>query len=135
MSAPTTATPARRRWPYVPGQARLLGASLIALVAAFLPWLSLPFGDIGGMQGAGRVTFYVAFMGLAGGLLRHRRWVLGHMLAVGAVFVGLPLWQVVRAGSLLGWRGWVPGNGLLLTFAAGTLALTAAAAAARSPAR
>lgn len=120
-------SPPRPRWPYAGrGQAQLLVASLAAIVAAFLPWLLTPVGDLGGFSGPGGVTFYIGFVGIAGSIRRRRRVVLWHAVVVAVVFAALPAWQVVRAGSVLGWRGWFPGIGLLLTFVAG---LTAAYAA------
>ncbi|MGH3665206.1 MAG: hypothetical protein ACRDU8_03765 [Egibacteraceae bacterium] len=124
--ATVDASPTVRRWPHAPGQGRLLVASLIAIVASFLAWLSLPFGNLSGFQGPGQVTFYAGFLGIAGSLVRRPRIALAHAAVVALLLLGIPLLQVMRAGTMLGWRGWLPGVGLLLTLAAGVTACTAA---------
>lgn len=115
----------RRRTRRHPGQNALLLASLTLAVASFLPWVDTAFGSFSGMAGAGVYTFYGSMWGIAGGLVPWRRVALVHAIAVTAVAVVLPAWQLA---SLLGRGldgGWFPGTGLMLALASGSLATRA----------
>lgn len=108
-----------------PGQNVLLLASVTLAVASFLPWVETGFGSISGMAGAGVFTFYAAAWGVAGGLVPWRRVALGHAIAVTALAVGLPAWQVASLVSRDLGGGWFAGTGLMLAVASGSLAARA----------
>jgi hypothetical protein len=113
-------TAARPRWPYVGhGQQTLLWASVLILVGAFLPWLMTGVGTFTGMRGAGTWTVFAGAIGIGASLMRRRRMVLLHAYGIAAVSILLPLWQVVHMLSLVGLGGWLPGIGLIMTFAGG----------------
>ncbi|CAN5297373.1 hypothetical protein BH23ACT9_BH23ACT9_03930 [soil metagenome] len=107
------------------GQGALLLASATLAVASFLPWVDTAFGSFSGMAGAGVYTFYAAVWGVAGGLVPWRRVALAHAVAVTAVAIALPAWQI---SSLMGRGldgGWAPGTGIMLALASGSLAARA----------
>jgi hypothetical protein len=108
-----------------PGR-RLLGAALMVLLGAWLPWIYTGLGSIAGVRGAGLWTMYAAVLGLAGGLIRRPRLAAGHGAVLAVIAVALPTWQVVHLVSLVGFAGWMPGPGLVLTLGGGVLAGTAA---------
>jgi hypothetical protein len=123
-----SAAPARVR-PRRPRASRhLLGASLMVIVGAFLPWVYTGAGNVAGVRGAGLWTMYAAALGIAGAILRHYRIAALHATVLAVVAVALPLWQVVHLLSLVGFAGWMPGAGLVLTLGGGVLAGFAAAA-------
>jgi hypothetical protein len=124
----TQTAPVRTRRGKMPGQMRLLAASLMILLGAFVPWLYTPLGTITGMRGPGLWTATVAMLALAGALVpaRLRLLAIVQALAAAAVSVVLPVWQFVHMFSLVGMSGWMPGPGLLLTFAGGILCGVAA---------
>jgi len=118
---------ARPRWPYVGrGQQTLLWASILITVGAFLPWLMTSLGTFGGMRGAGTWTVFAGVIGIGASLMRSRRLVLLHAVGIAVVAIALPLWQVVHLVGLVGWGGWLPGIGLLMTFGAGVAIARAA---------
>lgn len=98
------------------------------LVGAFLPWIYTPVGTASGIRGAGLWTMYAAFLGVAGALIRSPRLAGIHASALAAVAIALPLWQLFHLISKVGFGGWMPGVGLVMTFGAGVLAATAAVA-------
>jgi hypothetical protein len=121
---PVTATgPAaadRPRWPYAGhGQQTLLWASILITVGAFLPWLMTSFGTFGGMRGAGSWTVFAGVIGIGASLMRSRRAVYVHALGIAALAISLPLWQVVHLVGTVGFTGWLPGIGLIMTLAGG----------------
>ena len=105
----------------------------MVLFGAFLPWVATGAGNVAGIRGAGLWTLYAAALGIAGAIIRHPRFAAAHaaVLALGAV--GLPLWQVLHLSSLVGFSGWIPGPGLVLTFGGGVLAAVAAVTLWRAP--
>jgi hypothetical protein len=105
---------------------RLLGAAVMVLLGAFLPWIYTGVGSVVGIRGAGLWTMYAAVLGIAGAVIRRPRVSAVHAGVLGAVAVGLSLWQVVHLVSLVGFAGWMPGPGLVLTLGGGVLAATAA---------
>ena len=110
----------RPRWPYVGrGQKTLLWASVMILVGAFLPWLMTPLGTFTGMRGAGTWTVFAGAIGLGVSLMRSRRLVLVHALGIAAVAIALPSWQLAHTIGLVGFQGWMPGVGLIMTLAGG----------------
>ncbi len=109
-----------------PASRRLLGAAVLILVGAFLPWLSTGVGNVSGVAGAGLWTMYAALLGLAGAAWRSPRIAAIHAAVLAAVAVPLSLWQVVHVVGLVGFGGWMPGPGLVMTFGGGILAGAAA---------
>lgn len=117
MSAARAGTPRRS-----PAAKHLLGASVMVLVGAFLPWISTGAGNIAGVRGAGLWTMYAAVLGVAGAIIRSPRISAVHAGLLAVVAIGLPAWQVVHLLSLVGLAGWVPGAGLVLTVGGGVVA-------------
>lgn len=104
----------------------LLGASLMILVGAFLPWIHTGVGNILGFEGPGLVTMYAAFLGIAGAIVRSPRVVSVHAALVAVPALVLPVWQVARFVTRVGFEGWMPGAGAVLTFGGGVIAAVAA---------
>jgi hypothetical protein len=115
--------PSRRRRPV--GQRRLLGASVMVLLGAFLPWVYTGVGAVSGFRGAGLWTFYTSSLGFAGALVASRRLAGVQALVLAAAAIGLAGWQLVHLTSLVGFSGWFPGPGLVLTAGGGVLAAAA----------
>lgn len=92
------------------------------LVGAFLPWISSGAGNVLGIRGAGLWTMYASFLGLAAAFVRAPRVVAVHAAILAVVAVGLSLWQVVHLLTLVGFAGWMPGAGLVLTLGGGVVA-------------
>ncbi|WP_202816581.1 hypothetical protein [Serinicoccus hydrothermalis] len=112
-----------------PGQGRLLLAAGMMALGGFLPWLYTHVGTLSGAIGGGLWVFYAGLLALAGGLLPAGRWrtvIVAQSLLCGVVAVGLPVWQVVRMLSWVGFQGWMPGPGLVLSAFGGVLCLLAA---------
>lgn len=101
-------------------------------VGSFLPWVDTAFGTVAGSRGAGLWTFYAAMLGLAGALVSRRTLAGAQAAVLGAAAVILPAWQASHLILLVGFQGWAPGPGLVLTFGGGVLALTAARSLFRS---
>lgn len=118
------ARPSRKR--KIPGQRRLLGASMMILIGAFLPWLFTNTGNFTGMSGPGLWTATVAMVALAGALVPVRMLAAVQAAIAAVVAVIIPLWQFWHVFSMVGMQGWMPGPGLLLTFAGGVLCAVAA---------
>ncbi|WP_202619078.1 hypothetical protein [Ornithinimicrobium cavernae] len=114
----------RRR--LLPGQKRLLAASAMMLIGAFLPWLYTPLGNFTGMSGPGLWTATVAMLALAGALVPLRMLAVAQAVIAAAVATVIPLWQFWHMFSQVGMAGWMPGPGLLLTFVGGLLSGIAA---------
>jgi hypothetical protein len=100
----------------------LLGAALMVLFGAFLPWVYSAVGGVSGVRGAGLWTMYAAVFGVAGAIIRRKRIAAAHAGLLAVVATALPLWQVVHLMSKVGFEGWIPGAGLVLTFGGGVLA-------------
>lgn len=109
-----------------PASRRLLVAALLILVGAFLPWLATGAGNVSGVRGAGLWTMYAAVLGLAGAAVRSPRIAALHAAVLALAALALPLWQVVHVVGLVGFQGWVPGPGLVMTVGGGVLAAGAA---------
>jgi hypothetical protein len=109
-----------------PANRRLLVAALLILVGAFLPWLATGAGNVSGVRGAGLWTMYAAVLGVAGALVRSPRPAAIHAAVLAVVALVLPLWQVVHLVGLVGFAGWIPGPGLVMTAGGGVLAASAA---------
>ena len=117
----------RPRWPYVGhGQQTLLWASTLITVGAFLPWLMTGVGTFTGMRGAGSWTVFAGVIGIGVSLVRSRVVVLVHAVAIAAIAIGLTSWQLLHTISLVGFRGWLPGVGLLMTLGGGIVIARAA---------
>lgn len=112
----------------MPGQRRLLLASVLLILGGWLPWLYTFAGTVSGIRGAGLYIFYAGLLALAGALLPPRLCTLALVQAVLVAVPGvvLPVWQVVRMLTLVGTQGWAPGPGLVMTFAGGVLCAIAA---------
>ena len=105
---------------------RLLGAALLVLLGALLPWIYTGVGTVAGTRGAGLWTMYAAVLGIAGAIIKRPRLAAVHAAALAVVAVALPVWQVGHLLSLVGFAGWMPGPGLVLTLGGGVLAATSA---------
>lgn len=123
--ATQTAPPATRRRK-MPGQKRLLAASVLILVGAFLPWLYTFFGVFTGMRGPGLWTATVGLLALAGAIVPVRVLAIVQAAVAAAVCVAIPVWQFFYMFSKVGMSGWTPGPGLVLTLGGGVLAGVAA---------
>ena len=108
------------------GSRRLLGAALLVLFGAFLPWVATAAGNVSGVRGAGLWTMYAAVLGIAGAIIRSPRLASAHAAVLAVVALGLSLWQVLHLAGLVGFSGWLPGPGLVLTVGGGVLAGSAA---------
>lgn len=116
-------SPARPRAPRRSrSSVHLLGASLMILVGAFLPWIYTGAGNVLGIRGAGLWTMYAALLGLGGAFIRSPRLASLHAAVLAVVATALPLWQVVHLLTRVGFTGWLPGAGLVLTVGGGVLA-------------
>lgn len=80
------------------------------------------------MRGPGLWTFYASLLALAGALLppRFRVAALVQAVFVAIVAVAFPVWQVGRVITLVGFGGWAPGPGLVMTLGGGVLCAVAA---------
>lgn len=100
----------------------------MVLLGAWLPWIYTGLGSVAGIRGAGLWTMYAAVLGIAGAIIRRPRLAAVHAGALAVVAIALTVWQVVHLLSLVGFTGWMPGPGLVLTLGGGVLAGTAARA-------
>lgn len=116
----------RASWPHAgQGQKWLLGGSALILIGSFLPWITLGgLATVNGLQTAGLWTFYLGFLGAAGGLVPSRTAAVVQGGVAAAAALALPAWQVLRVVGL-GLDGWQPGIGLLICVAGGSLAARA----------
>ncbi len=94
----------------------------MVLLGAFLPWVYSGAGTFAGVRGAGLWTMYAAVLGVAGAIIRPYRIAAVHAFVLAAVAVAMPVWQVVHLLSKVGFAGWMPGVGLVLTVGGGVLA-------------
>ena len=122
----TQTAPARARRRRMPGQLRLLAASAMIILGAFLPWLYTPAGTVTGMRGPGQWTATVGMLALAGALVPVRWLAIGQAVVAAAICLALPVWQVVHVLRLVGLQGWIAGPGLVMTLAGAVLAGAAA---------
>lgn len=112
----------RRAWPPAhPAQLRLLLASSVVIIGSFLPWVVTGFGTYRGIAGPGLWTFYAGIFGIAGALIPMRRIAVLHGVALTAAALFLPLWQVQRLVTNVGFDGWTPGFGLGIVLIAGVV--------------
>lgn len=109
------------RWSH-PKQKMLSLLALGVIVGAFLPWLETPIGVYRGFAGPGLYLFYVGIIGLAAGLVPFRlpAIVQGGLLAI--VAVALPVWQMAKLISKVGFDGWTPGVGMMMIIGCGLMA-------------
>ena len=110
-----------------PAQRTLLVASLAIMVAAFLPWVTTPVGDLPGLEGGGVLTLYAASLGVAGALVRRAWLAAAQGVVAGAVALGVAGWQLVRVLELDA-EGLGIGTGVVVTVLAGVFCLRAALA-------
>lgn len=93
------------------------------LVGAALPWL---WTSAGTTARPWLALFYTGVIVLAGALVPWR-WAAFVQAVLGAVVgIGLPLWQVLRLLSRVGFSGWLPGPGLVMVLFAGVMCLICA---------
>jgi hypothetical protein len=118
--------PQRRR--LMPGQGRLIAASVLVMVGAFLPWLYTAFSQPKHPQFLW--LFVVGFVALAGGLIPNQKIAYWHSVVTAVVTLGLTAWYlfqlVVEIIAKVGFGGWMLGPGLVLTVAGGVLAIQSA---------
>ena len=113
-------TTQRRIWPPAhPAQLRLLLASVVVILGSFLPWVVTGFGTYRGIAGPGLWTFYAGVFGIAGALIPMRRLAVLHGAALTLAALFLPMWQVQRIVTPIGYEGWTPGFGLGVVVLAG----------------
>lgn len=112
------AVPRRRMHP---GQKRMLWATPALFLAAFLPWLYTGVGAIRAFNGPGVFLFYAAFVALAGALIPWHRVAAVQGFLVAALALVLPVWQVLHVWRLVGFEGWLPGPGIVLSLAGAAL--------------
>lgn len=127
----------RVRWPYLGRpQVLLLVASLVTMVASFLPWLDTAFGSTNGAVLGGLYTFYAGLIALPGAFLRRRRIVVGHALILAVVGIAVPAWRLAWALGRLPALGeaWLPGSGLVLVAISGGVAAYVVVSLLRTPA-
>lgn len=117
-----TGRSARTRTPVHPGRKRLGLAVAMVMFGSFMPWVSTALGNLSGARGPGLWTFYAAMLGLAGALLPLRRLGAVQAAILAVVAVVLPVWQVARILSIVGFGGWMPGPGMVLVLGGGVLA-------------
>jgi hypothetical protein len=126
MATASTRQARRGRGRRGPGSRRLLGAALLTLFGAFLPWVATAAGNVAGVRGAGLWTMYAAVLGIAGAIIRSHTLAAVHAAVLAVVAIALPLWQVLHLAGLVGFSGWAPGPGLVMTVGGGILAGSAA---------
>lgn len=115
-----------------PRQRMLALLAIGVIVGSFMPWIETALGTYRGFAGPGQYLFYAGVLGLAAGLVPVRSLAIiqGGLMAVLAI--GLPLWQVGRLVSRVGFEAWAPGVGLVLVFGCGVLAARTTVQIARS---
>ena len=113
-----------------PGRKRMLWASIALFLGAFLPWMYTPLGTVsaigvmgdlmlGGQPGAW--VLYASFAALAAGVAPWRMFSVVNGFLVAALAVGLPAYHLRRMWSVVGFSGWTPGPGVVLSVAGGVL--------------
>lgn len=100
----------------------LLAAAVMVLVGAFLPWVYTGAGSVAGVRGAGLWTMYAAVLGVGGAIIRAHRLAALHAGLLAVIAIALPGWQLMHLLSKVGFAGWMPGAGLVLTIGGGVLA-------------
>jgi hypothetical protein len=107
----------------------MLLAAIALFLGAFLPWMYTPVGTVSGIGlgdlmlagQPGAWILYATFMALAAGLAPWRRFSVVNGFIVAAVAVGLPVYHLVRMWSRVGFDGWMPGPGVVMSVAGGVL--------------
>lgn len=129
-SAAGTSTPGPRealgRQRLLPGQSRLVWASVLVVVGAITPWVATVAGNLLGVQGGGLWTLAAGGVGVASVAFRRRGIVVGHGIVVTVTTLAIAGWQgvhLVRLGC--DFRVCAPSFGLVLTLAGGLLAASA----------
>jgi hypothetical protein len=125
MAESKPANAKRRR--LIPGQGRLLAASVLIILGALLPWLQTGFSTPRHPQYLW--LFVVGFVALSGALVPLRRVAFWHAVVTAVVslaLLGWYLWQLVGLAAEVGMSGWMVGPGLVLTAAGGGLSIVAA---------
>lgn len=116
----------RRR--LMPGQGRLIVASILIALGAVIPWLQTGLGTLYNPQYLWLFVF--GFVALSGGLVPWRPVAFWHAVAAAVVTLGLSAWYVWQLVTdivtRVGFSGWLPGPGMVLTIAGGIVAIGAA---------
>jgi hypothetical protein len=97
----------------------------MVILGSFMPWLSTPLGNVSGIRGPGLWTFYAAVLAVAALVVPLRRVALVQAALFAVVAVALPVWQLARVVSLVGFEGWMPGPGMLLVLGGGVVGAAA----------
>ncbi len=116
-----------------PRQKVLLLVGFGVAVGAFLPWLETPLGTYRGFAGPGEYLFYAGVIGIAAGLVPIRVLAVTQGAVLSVVALAIPLWQVIKLVSTVGFDGWVPGVGMMLILGCGLMAARVTVAMARRP--
>ena len=120
------AVPRRRMHP---GQKRMLWATIALFLGAFLPWLYTPVGTVSGI-GVGDLmldgqpgawVLYASFAAMAAALAPWRMFSVVNGFLVAAIAIGLPLYHLWRMWERVGFEGWMPGPGIVMSLAGGVL--------------
>jgi hypothetical protein len=113
-----------------PGRKRMLWASMALFLGAFLPWMYTPLGNVSGIGVLGDLmlagqpgawVLYAGFLALAAGIAPWRMFSAVNGLIVAVVAAGLPLYHLFRMWSRVGFDGWMPGPGVVLSLAGAVL--------------
>lgn len=128
MFLPEQQSTKRKRRPLAPGQGKLLIASVLLMVGAFMPWLQT--GLSSPKHPHFLWLFVLGFIALSGGLVPSRRIAYWHAVATAVIGLGLTAWYVwylvTEIIARVGFSGWMIGPGLVLTAGAGGVAIAAA---------
>lgn len=112
---------ARFRWSH-PKQKMMLLLAFGVTVGAFMPWLETAIGTYRGFAGPGQYLFYAGALGLGAGLVPVRTLAIAQGAIMSATAIVLPLWQIVKLFSKVGFDGWAPGTGMMLVLGCGIMA-------------
>lgn len=118
-------TGAKRRR-LVPGQGKLIVASLLIMAGAFIPWLQTGAGTF--YHPLYLWVFVVGVLGFSAGLAPWQTLAMWQAYATGVLTFFLIAWYLLELTTLVsrvGFSGWMIGVGLVLTSAGGVLAVLA----------
>ena len=80
--------------------------------------LAMPVGEEATAE-----AFYAGVLGFARGLVPIRSLAIAQGALMGLVAVALPVWQILKLVTKVGFTGWAPGMGLLLVLGCGLMAM------------
>jgi hypothetical protein len=116
-------TGAKRRR-LLPGQGRLIVASLLIIAGAFIPWLQTGAGTF--YHPLYLWVFVIGVLGFSAGLVPWQTLAMWQAYATGVLSILLIAWYLLELTSLVarvGFSGWTIGAGLLLTVGGAVLAI------------